>query len=95
MSVPWRGRDAVYVRKLSAFVRSRLGGDVRWQGVFFFLLAYWVAFLINASFDVYLEGPMGGMWFWTVWGVGLAALALFERRPEVLLAAPLCASAAR
>jgi hypothetical protein len=69
---------------LSAYVRSRRGGDSRWQGVFFLLLAYWVAFLINASFDVYLEGPMGGIWFWTVWGVGLGALALYERRPEVL-----------
>jgi O-antigen ligase len=37
------------------------------------------AFLINASFDVFLEGPMGGLWFWTVYGVGLA---IARRRPQ-------------
>lgn len=30
--------------------------------------------LINLSFDVYLEGPVGGMWFWTVIGLGVAAM---------------------
>lgn len=32
-------------------------------------LAYWVAFLFNASFDVFLEGPMGGVWFWSLIGM--------------------------
>jgi O-antigen ligase len=36
------------------------------------LLAYWSAFLLNASFDVFLEGPMGGVWFWGLVGIGLA-----------------------
>ena len=40
--------------------------------MFLFLGAYWLAFLINGSFDVYLEGPMGGIWFWTVYGIGVA-----------------------
>jgi len=26
----------------------------------------------NAFFDVYLEGPQGAIWFWTVFGTGLA-----------------------
>jgi len=34
-------------------------------------LAYLAAFLANSSFDVYLEGPMGGIWFWTLVGVCL------------------------
>jgi hypothetical protein len=63
---------------------SRQAGDPRWQGVFFFLGIYWFAFLLNASFDVYLEGPMGGIWFWTVYGVGAAAMWIYERRPEVM-----------
>ncbi len=29
----------------------------------------WIAFLVNASFDVFLEGPMGGIPFWTLTGV--------------------------
>lgn len=63
---------------------SRRAGDVRWTGVFFFLGTFWLAFLINASFDVFLEGPMGGIWFWTVFGVGAAAVWIYERRPEVM-----------
>lgn len=35
------------------------------------ILAYWLAFLFNASFDVFLEGPMGGIWFWSLIGMSL------------------------
>ena len=45
-----------------------------WASLFLFLFAFWVAFLINASFDVFLEGPMGGIWFWSVFGFGLTAM---------------------
>jgi hypothetical protein len=31
--------------------------------------------MVNTSFDVFIEGPMGGIWYWTLYGVGLAALA--------------------
>lgn len=37
-------------------------------------LAYLAAFLANSSFDVYLEGPMGGIWFWSVIGACWARL---------------------
>jgi hypothetical protein len=67
-----------------AYWKSRRANGARWRGVFFFLGAFWLAFLINASFDVYLEGPMGGIWFWSVFGVGAAATWVYERRPEVM-----------
>ena len=38
------------------------------------LFAYWSAALINMSFDVYLEGPQGGIPFWTVIGLGMVAM---------------------
>jgi hypothetical protein len=38
------------------------------------LLAYWTAAMVNSTFDVYLEGPQGAIWFWSVFGFGLAAL---------------------
>jgi hypothetical protein len=68
---------------LGAYVRSRRMGERRWSDLFMFLLAYWTAFLINASFDVFLEGPMGGIWFWTVYGVGLAAMWLYRYCPTL------------
>jgi hypothetical protein len=66
------------------YLRSQKAGDRRWASVFLFLLAYWLAFMINATFDVFLEGPMGGIWFWTVYGVGLAAVWLYKHHPAVL-----------
>jgi hypothetical protein len=69
---------------LGSFLRSHIQGDRRWTSVFLFLLAYWMAFMINTTFDVFLEGPMGGIWFWTVYGVGLAASWLHKHRPGVL-----------
>lgn len=34
------------------------------------ILACVCAHLVNASFDVYLEGPMGGVWLWSLIGLG-------------------------
>jgi hypothetical protein len=62
---------------------ARRAGDDAWTGIFAFLLAYWLAFLANASFDVFLEGPMGGIWFWCLYGVGLAALHIHRHHPEI------------
>src|SRR5207248_9349956 len=69
---------------LRAYVWSRRLGERNWPELFLFLLGYWIAFMINASFDVYLEGPMGGIWYWTVYGVGLAAVAIHRTDPAAL-----------
>ena len=54
--------------------RARRRGDERWSRLTFWVLAYWMAALVNSSFDVYLEGPQGGIWFWCVFGLGLALM---------------------
>lgn len=36
------------------------------------VMAYFTAFLVNMSFDVYLEGPQGGIWFWCLVGYAIA-----------------------
>jgi hypothetical protein len=69
---------------VGGYLRARRLGDLRWQGVFLFLGCYWGAFLINASFDVFLEGPMGGIWFWVIFGVGMGAVWVFDHCPEAL-----------
>lgn len=69
---------------LNSYVRARQRGDVTWMMVFVFLVAYWLALNFNAAFDVYFEGPMGGLWFWSVVGFGLAAAWVYEHRPELL-----------
>ncbi|GJL55210.1 MAG: hypothetical protein NPIRA02_23420 [Nitrospirales bacterium] len=49
------------------------------------VLAYWSACMINSSFDVYLEGPQGGIWFWSIMGFGFAVTLLQKRGYEQLL----------
>lgn len=57
-----------------AYVRARRARLEWWARVNLWILAYWVAFMTNAAFDVYLEGPQGAIWFWCVIGFGIAAL---------------------
>lgn len=64
--------------------RASRNGHRRWQGLFFFVGCFWLACMINASFDVFLEGPMGALWFWTIFGIGVAAPLLYERDPSLL-----------
>lgn len=64
-------------------LEARRSGDYNWAGIFLFLMAYWLAFMVNSSFDVFLEGPMGGIWFWSIMGAGLGAIHIFRHNPEV------------
>ena len=57
---------------------ARRRGSNQWACMFLFIGCFWAAFLINASFDVVLEGPMGGIWFWTVYGIGIACLWMYR-----------------
>ena len=51
-----------------------------WVGVFAWLLTYWLAFMVAAGFDVFLEGPMAGIPFWTIFGLGWGSHTLFRNR---------------
>jgi O-antigen ligase len=58
--------------------------DDWWASVFAFLLIYWTMILVSSSFDVLLEGPVMGIWFWTIHGIGLASCILYRHRVAVL-----------
>ncbi|CCF84309.1 O-antigen polymerase related enzyme [Nitrolancea hollandica Lb] len=73
-------QGAFGVNLLRAFWRARKAGDPFWARVDAWLLVYWLAMIVNTSFDVYLEGPQGGIWFWSIFGLGMAALRL-QRQP--------------
>ncbi|MBN8639762.1 MAG: efflux RND transporter permease subunit, partial [Anaerolineae bacterium] len=47
------------------------------------ILAYLVAFGIEAAVDVFLEGPMGGIWFWAIIGFVLVYFAPDDQPPSV------------
>jgi hypothetical protein len=59
-----------------ALQRAKRVGSLFWARIDTCILVYWMALLINMSFDVYLEGPQGGIWYWTVLGTGLAAIRI-------------------
>jgi hypothetical protein len=56
-----------------AYLRARRARNEWWQRLDIWILAYWMAFLVNAAFDVFLEGPQGGIWFWSIFGFGIVA----------------------
>ena len=69
---------------LGAWRVARRAGLTAWQGFFAFCAVYWTAASVNASFDVYLEGPMGAIWFWCVWGAACAGTRLVRTHPRLL-----------
>lgn len=63
-------------RVLVAYVRAERAQSRFWSSLNIWILCYWLSSLINSSFDVYLEGPAGGIWFWSIIGFGVAALRI-------------------
>lgn len=68
-------QSAFALSMIRAYFRSRRAGDRSCAGVFLWVLAYWAAFMVHASFSVFLESPQGGIWFWSLMGFGMAAVA--------------------
>lgn len=54
----------------------------KWVPVLAWVFVYWAAAMINGSFDVYIGGPQGGIWFWSVMGLGIAVIRLSAEQPE-------------
>jgi hypothetical protein len=76
-----------------AYVRTRREGRDWWGRITLWILAYWIALLVNGSFDVYIEGPQGGIWFWCIFGLGLAALRA-QREEQTRYRQPIVSSLA-
>ena len=68
---------------LMNMVRARLAGDKVWADFFVLIFCYALAFMIDASFDVALEGPVSGIWFWCLLGVGIGATMIY-RAPRAI-----------
>lgn len=73
----WIALNATFA--ISIFRRYRRAIAARstfWSGVFLWILCYWLSIVIDMSFDVYIEGPQGGIWFWCIIGFGVAAMRI-------------------
>ncbi len=67
---------------LRALLAFRRAGDGAMAGAAGWVLAYWLAMMVDTSFDPYLEGPQGGIWFWVVVGLGLVVMRESRRRSD-------------
>jgi O-Antigen ligase len=82
--VLWIALQAAYgLTLLRSAARARARGDDHWVRILGLVFIYWLAAVVNASFDPYLQGPQGGIWFWTMFGVGLAAIRMADRRESL------------
>jgi O-antigen ligase len=84
MGVPglalWTALQIVFVATLvRGFMRARRRHEEWWARLNIFVLAYWVAYVVNGSFDVWLESPHGGIWFWCLFGFGMCVTQVQQR----------------
>jgi O-antigen ligase/polysaccharide polymerase Wzy-like membrane protein len=67
---------------LSLFRRASRAGDHLLSGVALWVMVFWAASMMNGAFDVYLEGPQGAIWTWSMIGIGIAAARLTPKTVE-------------
>ena len=81
----------ILIALLRRYIQAITAGLTLLANVNLWLMTYWTAFMVNMSFDVYLEGPQGGIWFWSLIGY-VVALTLSQdalvKRGSTAMAAP-------
>ncbi len=65
-----------------AILLARRNGDAQWAKLLLWITCYGLAIIIDASFDVAIEGPMVGIWYWSVLGTGIATAMIYRARPS-------------
>jgi hypothetical protein len=66
---------------MRAMLTARARGHKDWANLFLFIGCYAAAIVINATFDVVLEGPMQGIWFWCLFGFGIGSVMIYRAQP--------------
>jgi|SRR5579883_889106 len=66
---------------MRTMLTARARGHKSWADLFLFIGCYVAAIVINASFDVVLEGPVQGIWFWCLFGFGIGSVMIYRARP--------------
>lgn len=92
--VSWVALQAVFAATMVvALVRAYRKRSTVLLAVITCVTVYWMAALVNSSFDVYLGGPQGGIPFWCDIGVGLV-LSRLARQGTIIEADPAAVSPA-
>jgi hypothetical protein len=66
---------------MRAMLVAHTRGHKQWAGLFLFVTCYAASIVINAFFDVTLEGPMQGIWFWCLFGFGIGSVMIYRVKP--------------
>lgn len=61
-----------------ALLTARRRGQVEWSRLFLFVMFYVLSIVLDATFDVAIEGPMIGIWFWCLIGFGIGTVMIFH-----------------
>ena len=67
-----------FIMVMRTMYHAREHGEGAWAGALLFTCCYVMSILINASFDVALEGPMLGIWFWCLFGFGIGGVIIYR-----------------
>jgi hypothetical protein len=67
-----------FVMMMRAMWIARRCGQTDWAALFLFIACYAMAIVINATFDVTLEAPMQGVWFWCLIGLGIGSVMVYR-----------------
>jgi O-Antigen ligase len=79
--VLWVATGVAWVGTLLwTMIIARSRGDLQWANLFLWIACYGVAIVVDSSFDVALEGPMLGIWFWCLFGLGIASTLIYRAR---------------
>lgn len=77
--VLWLGVLATWFTMLfHSLLWARRRGEEHWAKLFIWIGCYGLGMFVDACFDVALEGPMLGIWFWCVFGFGIGASMIFR-----------------
>ncbi len=63
---------------LAGIFAARARGHRQWANLFLWVLCYAASIVINATFDVALEGPVQGIWFWCLFGLGVGSVMVYR-----------------
>ncbi len=65
---------------IATMFQARARGEHKWADIFLFIWGYGAAVVVESSFDIGLAGPMMGIPFWSLFGLGLAAPMIYRAK---------------
>ena len=65
---------------ISTSYQARARGERKWADVLLFIFGYGVAVVVESTFDIGLAGPMMGIPFWSLFGLGIGAAMIYRAK---------------